>query len=100
MNCHKMDEVMKDALVMSAFANTTYWGNSYEEQINNIKTNWEALFDSIRKYSLFSLFNRMCEQLELDYKIYNFDRHHLFLNEWREEIEQKLCEKISFFFCD
>ena len=99
MNCHKMDEVMKDALIMTAFAKTTYWGNSYEEQINNIKSNWEGLFQSLRKYSLFSLFTRMCEQLELDYWSYDFERHHLFLNEWKNEIQQKLFEKISFFFC-
>lgn len=94
-----LDEVMKNTLLIEAFANSAYFGLC-EEQLIKIETDWSSLFRLFRKYDIYASFIRGCEELGLEWKSYNFDRYRLFLDEWKEEIQKKLHDKIVVFFSD
>ena len=95
-----MDDVMKEVLVVCAFEHSAKYGSTYEEQLTKIKTDWELLFKSFRRFYVYTEFIISCEHYKLNWKNYDFDRHYLFLDEWKDEIQKKLFEQISIWFMD
>ena len=93
-----MDDVMKDVLVTHAFANSTKFGNTCEDQIIRIKTDWEELFAIFTKYSIYASFINQCEQLNLNWKSYNLDRYNFFTDQWKDDIQKILIAKIKLWF--
>ena len=88
-----MDDVMKDVLVAHAFSNSAKMWKTCEEQLIKIETDWEQLFNSFRKHNIYATFINFSEQHGLNWKNYNFERYHLFLGEWKQEIQDNLIKK-------
>ena len=90
-----MDDVMKDTLLAHAFSNSAKIAKTLEGEMILVQDNWEQLFNSFLKCDIYASFINQCEQLKLDWRVYNFHRYNLFLDEWKEEIQEKLIKKIA-----
>ena len=98
MSCHEMDTVMKKVLLTCAFEYSAKYGNTVEEQKLRIESDWELLFNTFSKFDIYAAFIIVCDKYQLNWKIYDFNRHYLFLNEWKDEIQKELFEEITAWF--
>ena len=93
----QMDDIMKETLIIEAFSMSALFG-TYEEQLYGIENKWEQLFRFLSKYKIYSSFICGCDEVNLPWKTYNFEKFHLFLNDWKTEIKCKLIYRIKDFY--